>query len=141
MNDIRIEYSGRIVKGEGHFRDVMKEFPYEKLWEILNDPKPIDEATMECVVNWCRPRAMKGRTFADAAVEAGTLKTRSEVYRKVKEGAMKWNGKRVTDANMIVEFLEPGWGVIQLGKKTHDILLDRGWCWADPNHPYNKEQQ
>jgi hypothetical protein len=54
---------------------------------------------------------------------------------------MKWNGKRVTDANMIVEFLEPGWGVIQLGKKTHDILLDRGWCWADPNHPYNKEQQ
>ena len=69
MNDIRIEYGGRIVNGNGCFRDVMREFPYETLWELLNDPRPIDYATLEYVVNWCRPRAIKGRTFADVAVE------------------------------------------------------------------------
>jgi len=137
MNGHRIEYSGRIVKGSGTFHDVMMEFPYERLCELLNDPEPIDEATMAYVVNWCRPKPIQGRTFADAAVEAGTLKTRSEVYRKVKEGAMKWNGRRVADANMVVEFLEPGWGVVQLGKKTHDVLLDRGWQYAD--QPNKKE--
>ena len=43
---------------------------------------------------------------------------------------MKWNGDRVTDINMQVQFLEPGWGVIQLGKRTHGVILDRGWGYA-----------
>lgn len=125
MNDMQIEHNDRIVKKEGHFRDVMKELPYEKLWELLNDPKPIDNTTLEYVVNWCRPRVIQGRTFADAILDSNLLETRSEVFRKVKEGSMKWNGQQATDMNMVIEFLEPGWGVIQLGKRTHKVLLDR----------------
>lgn len=140
MNDIRIEYGGRIVNGGGCFRDVMREFPYEKLWELLNDPKPIDYATLEYVINWCRPRVAKGHAFVEAVLDSRLFETRSEVFRKVKEGGMKWNGRRVADVNMPIEFLAPGWGVIQLGKKTHKVLLDRGWCYADPAHPYNKGQ-
>ncbi len=140
MNGIRTEYSGRLSNEDGHFRDIMDAFPYEKLWELLNDPKPIDAATLECVVNWCRPRVIQGHTFADAALDSTLLKTRSEVFRKVKEGGMKWNGQRISDVNVLIEFLEPGWGVIQLGKTTHKVLLGRAWCYADPNHPYNKEQ-
>jgi hypothetical protein len=138
MNDIRIEYGGRIVNGNGCFRDVMREFPYEKLWELLNDPRPVDYATLEYVINWCRPRVAKGHTFVEAVLDSRLLDTRSEVFRKVKEGGMKWNGRRVADVNMPIEFLAPGWGVIQLGKKTHKVLLDRVWSYADPEHPYNK---
>jgi len=143
MNDIQIEYSGRIVNGGGRFRDRMREFPYEKLWELLNAPRPIDYPTLEYVVNWCRPRIVKGTTFAEAALDSRLLRTKSEVFRKVKEGAMKWNGHRVTDPNMPIrfQFLEPGWGVVQLGKTTHQVLLDRGWRYADPDHPYNNKER
>ena len=133
MSDTQIVHTGRIANEDGHFRDVMREFPYEKLWELLNDPQPIDDATFEYVINWCRPRIVKDHTFVEAVLDSRLLETRSEVFRKVKEGGMKWNGKRVTDVNMPIEFLEPGWGVIQLGKKTHKVILDRGWCYADPN--------
>ena len=131
MSDIRVEYIGQIVNGGSHFRDVMRGFPYEKLWGLLNAPRSIDYATLECVINWCRPRAAKGHTFVEAVLDSKLLETRSDVFRKVKEGGMKWNGQRVADVNMPIEFLAPGWGVIQLGKKTHKVLLDRIWCYAD----------
>ena len=105
MYDARIEYSGRIVTGNDCFRDVMNAFPYETLWELLNDPKPIDDTTFEYIVNWCRPRIAKGHTFVEAVLDSKLLETRSEVFRKVKEGGMRWNGNRVTDANMPVQFL------------------------------------
>ena len=107
MNDIRIEYSGRIVTGNGRFRDVMNAFPYETLWELLNDPKPIDDTTFEYIVNWCRPRVAQGHTFVEAVLDSKLLETRSDVFRKVKEGGMRWNGDRVTDINMQVQFLVP----------------------------------
>lgn len=128
---MKFEYGGKIIKGEGCFRDVMSEFPYEQLWALLNDPRPIDETTLEYIINWCHPNIFKGWTFVDAVLESGVLKTKSEISRN--RGAMKWNGQRVTNVNMIVEFFEPGWGVIQLGKKTHGVLLDRWWVRMIPN--------
>ena len=102
----------------------MTAFPFDNLWELLNNPRAIDGQTFEHVVNWCRPRVLKGTSFAEAVIESGLFATRGEVIRKIKESAMKWNGVRVIDANMPVAFLEPGWGVIQLGKRTHKIVLE-----------------
>lgn len=136
MTNPRIQHP----KGNGCFLDVMKAFPYERLWELLNDPKPIDHVILEYVINWCRPATATGTTFIKAVLDTKLLETRSDVFRKVREGGMKWNGQRVTDVNMPIEFLAPGWGVVQLGRKTHRVLLDRGWSYADPNHPYDKEK-
>jgi len=107
------------------FLNVMEAFPYEELWELLNDPKPIDNAILEHVIRWCRPKAIGGTTFVEAVLDSNLLETRSDVLRKVKEGGMKWNGRRITDMNMPIEFLAPGWAVIQLGKKTHRVVLNR----------------
>jgi tyrosyl-tRNA synthetase len=110
------------------FADVMIAFPFDDLWELLNKPRAIDARTFEYVVNWCRPRVPSGvlcfDAFADVVVKSGLFASRGEVIRKVKEGAMKWNGSRVSDANMPVGFLDPGWGVIQLGKRTHKVVLE-----------------
>lgn len=106
------------------FLDVMKAFPYEKLWKLLNDPKPIDNATLKYVIRWCRPKTISGTTFVEAVLDTNLLETRSDVLRKIKEGGMKWNGRRVADMNMPIEFLAPGWAVIQLGKKTHRVVLN-----------------
>ena len=107
------------------FLNVMEAFPYEELWELLNDPRPIDNATLEHVIRWCRPKTIGGATFVEAVLDSNLLETRSDVLRKVKEGGMKWNGRRVADMNMPIEFLAPGWAVIQLGKKTHRVVLNR----------------
>jgi tyrosyl-tRNA synthetase len=110
------------------FADVMREFPFDDLWELLNNPHSIDAKTLEYVVSWCRPRIPSGilsfDSFADVVIKSGLLASRGEVMRKVKEGSMKWNGSRVSDANMIIGFLDPGWGVIQLGKRTHKVVLE-----------------
>ena len=103
-----LSYNGQIVAGNGCFRDVMNAFPYETLWELLNDPKPIDDTTFEYIVNWCRPRVAKGYTFVEAVLDSKLLETRSEVFRKVKESGMRWNGRRVTDASMPIEFFARG---------------------------------
>jgi tyrosyl-tRNA synthetase len=110
------------------FADVMTKFPFDDLWELLNNPRSIDAITLEHVVNWCRPQVPSGilcfDAFADVVVKSGLLASRGEVIRKIKEGSMKWNGSRVSDANMPVGFLNPGWGVIQLGKRTHKVVLE-----------------
>ncbi len=110
------------------FGDVMTAFPFDNLWELLNNPHSIDTLTFEQVINWCRPKVPSGilcfDAFADVVVKSSLFASRAEVIRKVREGAMKWNGRRVTDANMTVGFLNPGWGVIQLGKRTHKVVLE-----------------
>ena len=80
----------------------------------------------------------QGFFVVDPGLRSDKFKNIADFFRKVKEGGMKCNGRRVADVNMPIEFLAPGWGVIQLGKKTHKVLLDRVWSYADPEHPYNK---
>lgn len=65
--------------------------------------------------------------------------SKSEVYRKVKEGAIKWNGKKVVDAKMELDFLFPGWGIIKFGKKTYFVVLDSDfWIqWKEEEPPYD----
>lgn len=106
------------------FLGVMETFPYGKLWELLNAPRPIDNTSLEYVIWWCRPKATSGTTFVEAVLDSNLLETRSAVLRKVREGGMKWNGRRVTDMDMPIGFLAPGWAVIQLGKKTHKVVLN-----------------
>ena len=104
------------------FLEVMREMPFEALWTLLNSPGPVNESGFEVVIAWCRPKVTAAITFTEAVLDSGLLATRSEVYRKVKEGVLKWNGYCVSDPNMPIEFLHPGWAVIQLGKKTHRVL-------------------
>ncbi|MFA6364706.1 hypothetical protein [Methanoregula sp.] len=110
------------------FADMMVAFPFDDLWELLNNPRSIDAETLEHVINWCQPKIPSGiirfDAFADVVVKSGFIATRSAVIRKIKEGSMKWNGSQVSDPNMLSGFLDPGWGVIQLGKRTHRVVIE-----------------
>ncbi len=119
----------RLTIGNGRFRDVMKEVSYDQLWELLNHPHSIDLKTLESVVNWCRPKIIGSTIFVDAVIESSLFTTRNEVFRKVKEGGMKWNGRQVTNVNMPIDFLEPGWAIVQLGKKHCQVLLNCNWSY------------
>ena len=105
------------------FADVMRVYPNATLQVWLRNPKPVDQATFLCIRCWMRPATITSRRFAQVAVDSGILKTVSEVYRKVKEGGMKWNGRRVTDPNLEVSLIWPGWGVVQLGKSTFQVVI------------------
>lgn len=68
------------------------------------------------------PKCIRGHSN-EIAAESKIVSSSSEAYRKVKEGGMKWNGKRVTDPRMEVEFMWPGIGIIQLGKQHFAMVL------------------
>lgn len=110
------------------FDNVMVAMPFDDLWELLSNPRPIDSETLELVINWCRPMIPSGciafDDIADVIVKSGLLSTKSEVVRKIKERSVKWNGNQVADPHMLTGFLKPGWGVIQLGKRTHKVVIE-----------------
>ena len=87
MSDTQIVHMGQIANEDGHFRDVMREFPYEKLWELLNAPQPINDATFEYVINWCRPRIVKDHIFVEAVLDRGCLKHASKSSARLKKVA------------------------------------------------------
>lgn len=110
------------------FQDVMDTFPFSDLWTLLNNPQPIDEVTFQCVINWCRPKRVQTEIFVwEACIESGLLNSKSEVNRKIKENSLKWNGEKVKDPEERVSFLQPGWGVLQLGKKLHKVVISDNW--------------
>jgi hypothetical protein len=124
------------------FSDVMREFPYETLMEHLRHPHAIDKVTLGFIIDWTWPKIVQNefegteagiqpirRPFVQRALESRIVSSKSEVRRKIKEGALYWNGVRVTDENMLTDFLEPGWAVVQLGKKHFKTLL-KGWKYA-----------
>lgn len=114
------------------FNDVMQALPFDAVWELLNSPREIDRQTFLCLVNWCRPKRIEAETFIDAAVECGMFATRGEVHRKLKERALKWNGSQVLEVNQPIKLLEPGWGVIQMGKKQHTMVISCDWIVRSP---------
>ena len=102
---------------------LIDEFPFEKLLALLNEPKVVDQKTFGYVFAWMEPKFTDATTFVEVAVASGIVESRSDVYRKVKEGSMKWNGVKVIDPNMPVKFIFPGWGVVKLGKKQHKVVM------------------
>jgi hypothetical protein len=112
------------------FADIMREFPAEKLWDLLMNPKDIDDRLFLYVIGWCCPKLTNARTFFELSqVESfhpfdRTIAppSKSELQRLVRSGALKWNGILVKDIFMPIDWLNPGWGVIQIGKKTHKVI-------------------
>jgi len=114
------------------FDKVLEYFPYEKIWELLNNPRPIDDTTFYYLKRWCSNASrINVKTFMEVTQKISfhpydqTIPppTKSEVYRLIKSKALKWNGIKVTDAYMEISWLKPGWGVLQIGKKTHVVVL------------------
>jgi hypothetical protein len=102
------------------------EFMYTgQLYELLNNPHDINWHTFDLVQVW--EGIVVADTLADAWATGPAQYSRhlsSELRRKIKEGCVKWNGKKVADIYQPLDFLKPGWGVSQIGKRDYQIVLD-----------------
>ena len=113
------------------FDSVMRgSLPFQDLWSLLNNPREIDKATLDDVISWMRPqRVDENIPFWKAAKSSPLINSKSDVMRKIKEGSIRWNGEKVEDAEMLINFLGPGWGVIQVGKKNHTVVINSKWTY------------
>jgi len=110
------------------FNDVMEVLSFNELWNLLNDPKELDDIIFQCVINWCRPKKVtNGQSFIDMALESKSFNSKSEIIRNFKGNALKWNGKKIIDLEYKCNLLNPGWGVIQIGKKNHIVVISKNF--------------
>ena len=90
------------------------------IFNLLQNPKDLDQKILTEVFAWTKPKWVKGN-ITNIMVMAGAVESISQAIRKIKEGAVCWNGKGVTNIKMDVEFFSPGfgfgWGVIKIGKR------------------------
>jgi tyrosyl-tRNA synthetase len=101
----------------------MDELPFEDMRAILQHPKEVDQHTFMLMAAWMWPKnSQEGKRFCEIAVDSGLFESNGEVRRKVKEGGVKWCGKKVTDHNFIPEWIHPGWGVVQKGKNNFQLV-------------------
>lgn len=101
----------------------MVALPFEVLYELLDNPHPVDEVTFSHICWWMRPRPVKNLAILPAMVEAGLVQTNSEARRLIEQGGVSWNGQKVTDTRMTLEFIEGRWGVFKTGK-NHEVVLN-----------------
>ena len=97
----------------------------EDLQKILRKPleAEIDHKIFACMIQWMNIHTtQEGKRFCEIACDTPLFATHGEVRRKIKEGGVKWNGVKVTDPNFIPELIDPGWGVVQLGKNNFGLV-------------------
>ena len=104
-----------------------------RLDEIERCPRNLNAFELLCIFWLCRPTFAE-TTFAETAVKCGVCSSKSDVRRKL--GSLRWNGTKVPDVEMPLDFFPIGWGVIQFGKKTfHHVLDPSRWFVWKPLHP------
>ena len=97
---------------------------FQELWEILESPREVNQDTFAGMWWWMRPkRTEEGKNICQVIVDSGAMDSLSDARRKIKEGGVKWNGERVTDWRLVPSFIEPGWGVVKIGKKNHSLVI------------------
>jgi len=97
----------------------------EDLLKIVRKPleAEIDHKIFACMITWLNIHTTtEGKRFCEIACDTPLFSTHGEVRRKIKEGGVKWNGVKVNDPHFIPEFIDPGWGVVQLGKNQFGLV-------------------
>ena len=72
-------------------------------------------------------KVTKGAMILDAMVQVGICETNSEARRLIKQGGIKYNGKKVTNPKMTIALVDDDnieWGVFKVGKRY--IMVKRG---------------
>jgi tyrosyl-tRNA synthetase len=112
------------------FNDVMRDLPFRDLWDLLNNPVSVDKKILDCIIAWTKPkRVEEGESFWEIALPTPLFNSKSDLLRRVKEGSVRFNGEKIIDIEKPVSLLEPGWGVIKLGKKNHGVVISNKWSY------------
>lgn len=104
------------------FADTIRRLPFEQLWELLNNPRPVSGEIFTCLYSWMNPKQTLGQNIVQVCLDSGACASVSDVRRKIKEGSLTWNGQRITDKTAPT-LVWPGWGVVCRGKKNHFMVV------------------
>lgn len=106
------------------FSQIMDMMSGDEVFRLLSHPQEVGTGKLFCLAAWTCPKIVVGEKLTDIMVQSGAMPSLSEARRKIKEGGVRWNGVKVTDLEMRVEFFKFGWGVIQVGKKNHTMVIN-----------------
>jgi tyrosyl-tRNA synthetase len=97
---------------------------FEELRKNLDNPREFSKDEFAQIWWWMRPKwSEEGRDICQIIVDAKIFNTVSDSRRKIKENCVSWNGVKVTDPSFKPTFIEPGFGIIKIGKKNHYMVM------------------
>jgi len=123
-----------------YLKDSFDKWPFQEMRKWLSKPEDLVELKkLHFLFLWFHPhfpRDLVGDTILETAVECGFYSSNSDVYRSIKGGAFKVNGKLISRDKLQnpVPLLKPGICIISRGKKHHHLIVDGDsfmWYYKD----------
>ena len=102
------------------FHEVMDAYPFQRVWERMQNPADIDSEEMFYLSCWHRPSTLQSELICYAFQETGLLDSQSLVRKALP--SLKFNGKPFA-MDATVFWLEPGYAILSHGKKKHRMAL------------------